>query len=205
MTKLSSLLTEKEKLEKSLEEHRVVFREVEAKLKDVFDKLGKVQDEIAKIEFPENSTVQSVDWEKLLDGGTNSWKYKIRSRLLTELGFSGGSYSPATNQTVLSFSVEGTSSDEDLKKIQKNLKFMLPFLKPGAHGSKNLIHFSLFEHTLSQCGSYSVLFDPEIKEWSLVKTVYGLPQVLKTPKDLESLLKYIQKYHPKELEKDDED
>lgn len=103
MTKLSSLLTEKEKLEKSLEEHRVVFREVEAKLKDVFDKLGKVQDEIAKIEFPENSTVQSVDWEKLLDEDTNSWKYKIRSRLLTELGFSGESYSPATNQTVLSF------------------------------------------------------------------------------------------------------
>lgn len=107
---------------------------------------------------------------------------------------SSSGYFVETNQNVIRLCIYKNSN---LSLVEKEILLVLPFIKP-INDNKVI---SIFEHTLSEFGSYSLIINDE---YHIQKTTYGREEIIFTSESLIKVLveiarkHYYEKQEPKE-------
>lgn len=125
------------------------------------------------------------------DGCSSDMKrYNEADKFIQELGFYMSGYNPETQQKAVKLMLyKGKNSN--LEQTYNSLVKILPLIKPvNAEGDKQ---FSLFEHSLSENGSYVFVVGKNkctLKVWR-----YHREYLVKEWEDLMEALAYIQEFH----------
>ena len=181
MSKLQNLKERYEELDKTHEEYL-------SKIDQIVKAKKSLEEEIETLELSE--IAPNLEWIMNLDYfNLGSLKYKAVQKVLGELNFkhlcqSGGWNE--TNQIAFKINLE---KNADLEDAELEVEKVLPLIKPF-EGKK---WFGVFEHTLSEYGSYHVWFYSDKIE--LARTSYGHTEVLKTFTEIADLLAYIKENH----------
>lgn len=131
---------------------------------------------------------QEIEYFLFEDGFVDGERHKARQKYWNGKGWWQSRYFHEIQQVNLSLMLyKGDTAN--LEKTIKNVEEVLPFLKP-LNGKKRL---GIFEHTLSENGSWTVEIDDE--SFDLVLHRYRRRSVEKQFKTLRELLEYIQKNH----------
>lgn len=182
-------------LEELADERELIAEKIEKLSSRILSEHGLsafYDDELAKL-------VYEAGW---LDGlGSSTWDKAVR-RLLEEAGvyispFSGGWRSSADGEsTVFVWSIcLPKLKDVDEEKLLRTADFLEKVYGPA---SKILgdtpYRFGIFEHSLSEYGSYYLVFDEE-GGWSVTRSVYGSSFKAGEKADLLSVLKQVARDH----------
>lgn len=132
------------------------------------------------------------DWLTLLDGDENrsSVMYELACRGLERMGLGTSMINMETGQRVvwLGFS---TDSEEELQQKLRGVQFILPFVKAGSTGQREIsIH-----HTREDAFALSLAVDARTQAVSVVKRVYGREKERTCFPGLEAALRYIRDNH----------
>ena len=131
---------------------------------------------------------QEIEYFLFEDGLVNGERYKARQKYWNDKGWWQSGYFHEIQQVNLRLMLyKGDTAN--LEKTIKNVEEVLPFLKPLG-GKKRL---DVFEHTLSENGSWTVEIDDE--SFDLVLHRYHRRSVEKQFKTLRELIVYIQENH----------
>ena len=131
---------------------------------------------------------QEIEYFLFEDGFVDGERYKARQKYWNDKGWWKSGYSHEIQQVNLSLMLyKGDTAN--LEQTIKNVEEVLPFLKP-LNGKKRL---DIFEHTLSEDGSWTVEIDDE--SFDLVVHRYCRRSVEKQFKTLRELIEYIQENH----------
>lgn len=140
--------------------------------------------------------MEGVDWSYLLDGSSGSKSY---SRCRDELSKRGlyGPQGVATDTMQRGFKIMLYQNDaESFKKNLNGLKEILPFVKPITTGDyAGYKYIDVFEHTLSEYGSYWVIVNEELIDCRLMQDRWHRTYEIKKFDTLEKLLAYMWKHH----------
>jgi len=194
-------------------------------LRQNYEKLEKNILELTKtIDFNQNIINQDyiqtqlkngLDWNWILNADSD---YSFSNEQLQKLGVQA--YGEINNQKYIQIKlIKGTGNN--LIQTLNALNTLIPFLKPNFNTNDNNLQYALqsdkyiliciMEHTLSEHGFYNLLIPTNInKKYYLIKTTYNRPEIMKTFKNLEESLTYIQDRHfyssdiQKDLEKEDD-
>jgi len=131
---------------------------------------------------------QEIEYFLFEDGFVEGERYKARQKYWNDKGWWQSRYFHEIQQVNLSLMLYKGDTD-NLEKTIKNVEEVLPFLKPLG-GKKRL---DIFEHTLSENGSWTVEIDDE--SFDLVLHRYHRRSVEKQFKTLRELIEYIQENH----------
>ena len=141
---------------------------------------------------------QELEYFLFEDGNVSGERYKAREIYWRGKAVRNSGYYRATQQVSLQLMMYKGEND-NLEQTIEVLDRVLPMLK-SHEGVKRL---SVFEHTLSEDGSYVV----EITEdtFNLVVHRWGRKSVVKTVDTLRELVQYIQQHHYYESSLDNEE
>lgn len=197
-------MKELEKLDKEVEgletKRQDLFAKVEplnAALVSNYKKLERLKNKRDKLKLAslKKKGKDFVDLDIMLCGDPESTiMYKERERQLKKLSLNSSGYIQETGQVCIQISLN-KSDDKLRKKVFSSICFLLPHLIPVKRDSrsKKEIVLDIFEHTLSQYGSYYLHLseaDP-LAKCKIVRS-YGVEEDFK---NLDEALKYIQKHH----------
>ena len=191
---MSELATKQKEL-KALEERRnELFKlqtPINKKLVSNYNKIEKIKNEIGKILISENP----CDWNLLLDEQMGHIVYSQYDVELQKRGLFGGGYFPETNQRCIKVMLT-KNNIESFNKTISALKEILPFIKPLINGDyKGFKFIDIFEHTLSEQGTYYMFVDEIENVYKLMQDRYHTTYDLKVFDSLESIIKYVQDNH----------
>jgi hypothetical protein len=162
----------------------------------LFDQIQSIKDQIA-----EQKIQQSIkpDWEFLLKNDNGTVAYEELKQQLAKFGIGTGSYNPVTNQMVAQISLKSNDAD-GLKLVHAGLNEVIPYIIPK-FGYKFI---DIFEHTLSEDGSYSLhIYEKEHNQFKLMVTRWHRESVVYESDNLMDVLAYIQKHHHRDSPKED--
>jgi len=154
----------------------------------LFDQIESIKDQIA-----EQKIQQSIkpDWQFLLKNDNGTVAYEELKQQLAKFGIGTRSYNPETNQMVVQISLKSNDAD-GLKLVHDGLNEVIPHIIPK-FGYKFI---DIFEHTLSEDGSYSLyIYEKEHNQFKLMITRWHRESVVYESDNLMDVLAYIQKYH----------
>lgn len=164
--------------------------------KEQYEKLESLRKEQEQLLFgglTEDTPLDQIDWEELLheDGSGLSIKRKAVEKVLRRFGDYGkglgvSGYFPETEQTALRIAMH-RGDKENLEQTYKGLTYLLPYIEPLSDG---YAHIGIFETTLSERGSYSILIGKE--EIIIQERSWGSDRDMNTFSDLFEALKYVQ-------------
>jgi hypothetical protein len=103
-------------------------------------------------------------------------------------------YLPATMQRC--FHVMVKRDGKNIAKVKRGLKALAPLCKPFAneHGLADHFYIGVFEHTLSEDGSYHLLIAKDLSRASLFKSFYKR-ESLEFEGTLDEVLNYVARHH----------
>lgn len=132
------------------------------------------------------------DWLTLLDGDENrsSVIYELACRGLEQMGLSTSMINTETGQRVvwLGFS---TDSEDELQQKLRGVQFILPFVKAGSTGQREIsIH-----HPREDAFALSLTVDARTQAVSVVKRVYGREKERTGFPGPEAALRWIRDIH----------
>lgn len=166
-------------------------------------KLGKAIEKLR--EEKENEQMNSpmapteeIEYFLFEDGCVSGERYKSREKFWNDKGLWHSGYFHETSQINLEVMLYKGAHD-NLERTLCALEQALPYIKDH----KGVKRLGVFEHTLSECGSYGI----EVTETSLDLIVhrYGRKSTEKSFDNLRSLLQYIQEHHYYESSEDGDD
>lgn len=172
------------------------------RLRDVCTKLvaghAAVVDEIAEREL---SAQPVQDWAWLLqeDGSGSRVRDTACRKALEALavhrghpGLYASGYNPETNQRVVRVAML-KDAPELTRKVQAGLELVLPFIEMRQKGSGNgpAKHISVFEHTLSEHASFSLVINEAANLYILRSSRYGSDRTEYSAANLAELLGYV--------------
>ncbi len=133
--------------------------------------------------------------EMYVDGRESTYLYEKSREYFAKYRDIGlrcmGGFWIETNQRTLSVCLVQIMTDLQLEHLASLLEAdIFPVVKPWKSGDRVL---SIFEHTLSEYGSYSLSFNG--KHYSVDKRTYGNGKSVFKSTSLLEVLKYIRKYH----------
>ena len=179
-------------IEKIVEQLTPLYEQQEAlnkKITALQKKRKKLREDKEKAQLQTPMTKeQEIEYFLFEDGFVDGERYQARQKYWNDKGWWQSGYFHEIQQVNLSLMLYKGDAD-NLEKTIKNVEEVLPFLKP-LNGKKRL---DIFEHTLSENGSWTVEIDDE--SFDLVLHRYRRRSVEKQFKTLRELLKYIQKNH----------
>lgn len=162
----------------------------------LFDQIESIKDQIA-----DQKIQQSIkpDWEFLLKNDNGTVAYNELKRQLEKFGLETGSYNPETNQMVVKIALKSNDA-YSLKLVHDGLNEVIPHIIPS-FGYKFI---DIFEHTLSEHGSYSLrIYEKEHNQFKLMVTRWHRESVVYESDNLMDVLVYIQKHHHRDSPKED--
>ena len=154
----------------------------------LFDQIEFIKDQIA-----EQKLQQSIkpDWEFLLKNNNGTVAYNELKRQLAKFGMDTGYYNSETDQMVVQISLKSNDTD-GLKLVHDGLNEVIPHIIPS-FGYKFI---DIFEHTLSEDGSYSLrIYEKEHNQFKLMVTRWHRESLVYESDNLMDVLAYIQKHH----------
>lgn len=103
-------------------------------------------------------------------------------------------YLLATGQRILSIMVR--PDGQNIPKIMRGLRILVPLLKTfdNEQGLKNHVYVDIFEHTLSEDGSYHMLVSRNMKTAAIVFCFYGRERI-GFKGTLDEVLQHIARHH----------
>lgn len=104
-----------------------------------------------------------------------------------------GSYIWANDEVRYNFFEVMINQDSDLDAAEGEVKWMLDRIA-DYHSNINPIEIKIFEHTLSEFGTYSVLWNRK-KTFEICKTTYGSPNIINKFTSLRGLIEHISRHH----------
>ncbi|HFX2462218.1 TPA: hypothetical protein ACIA70_000522 [Salmonella enterica subsp. enterica serovar Java] len=132
------------------------------------------------------------DWLTLLDGDENhsSVMYELACRGLEQMGLGTSMINMETGQRVvwLGFS---TDSEDELQQKLHGVQFILPFVKAGSHGQREI---SISQPRRDKF-ALSLAVDARTQAVSVLKRVYGREKERTGFPGLEAALRYIRDNH----------
>lgn len=154
----------------------------------LFDQIESIKDQIA-----DQKIQQSIepDWEFLLKNNNGTVSYNELKRQLAKFGMGTGSYNPETDQMVVQISLKSNDSN-GLHLAHDGLNEVIPHIIPKFEYK----FIDIFEHTLSEDGSYSLrIYEKEHNQFKLMITRWHCESVVYESDNLMDVLAYIQKHH----------
>jgi len=183
-----------ETLNKAKSIRREYFAEkeqIDKKLTQNYKIIEKLRDQLTEIELKELKTEQEKIEYFLIAGDdlgeAGPVRYKAREEFWHNFGLHRAGSFRETNQVALSVKLT-YGSEKSLAQQLKALDKVLPYIKPQNDGMKKL---PIFEHTLSEFGSYWLRVSEDRKQY-IIESRYRDEKEFKS---LADALKYIQKYH----------
>lgn len=122
------------------------------------------------------------------DGAVSGDRYEARGKYWRDKGFWHSGYYPEIEQVGLKLMLYKGNKD-NLEQTIKSVEEVLPFLKP-IDGKKR---FGIFEHTLSENGSFSLEIDDDSID--LVVHRYHRRSVEESFKTVHEMVEYVQENH----------
>lgn len=169
-----------------------------ARIVKISKKIEKLREEqeLAQMQQPMKPE-EEIEYFLFEDGLVSGERYKARKKFWNDKGLWHSGYYPETSQIRLEVMLY-KSINENLEKVFATLEKVLPYIKVH-NGVKRL---GVFEHSLSENGSYSIEITDE--SFDLVVHRYGRKSAVKSFDNLLSLLQYVQKHHYYESSEDEE-
>lgn len=151
--------------------------------------LGRIAEGISDIK------VADADWQWIIDHpeGLSDAAYKRSKEMAEQIGVQMEGYFRDTGQRVAKFDIPYKDANK-VDIVAKAIRFLLPFYRPLKDGT---IRFSIFEHTLSEWGVYTLRYHTDGREeaWDILLTRYSRDEVQKTFSTLHGALTYISEHH----------
>lgn len=162
---------------------------LEKQIHSISKQIHKLQEQQTILEIASLMTEsEQIEYFLFEDGLVAGERYKARSKFWSKSPLYLSGYNPETKQSAFKLKlIKGGS--ESLESTISEIERILPFIKAN-NGVKK---FGVFEHTLSEGGSYSV----EITEnsYSLYITSWSRTSLIKSFDNLRELVQYVQKHH----------
>lgn len=132
---------------------------------------------------------EEIEYYLFEDGTVSGSRYTEREKYWKSLGLDCFGYFPDRNQVSLELMLT-KGCEKSFQKTVETLEMILPHMKKGCDGNKNL---GVFEYTLSEYGCYEI----EVNNlgFFLNKWEYGTKYHLKIFESLEDMVGYIQEHH----------
>lgn len=172
---ISPLVTERDKLN--------------MEIMSISDKIKKTRQEQESSQMASEMTKEEkIEYFLFEDGWVDGERYGARQKFWSSMGLYQSGYFPETEQIQLELMLYKGACD-NLEQTVTALEDVLPLVKP----LKGVKRLKIFEHTLSEYGSYRV----EISETSfdVVVWTYGRKSTVKSFDNLRSMVQYVQQHH----------
>lgn len=194
-----------EEIEARIEELKNKRAANQAKMQPMFKENSKLTDEIQelqaqvlKLKSEAISTEEDMIKFYIVNDGSSDGMdhYHARNRFFESLGIRTYGYFPATNQSGFEIMLykDGSNLEETFRGIQKVLPYIIP-IDGKEYGRNKVITMKIFERTLSEYGSYSLVYDVESTEWVLSIIAWHRRSEVKVFKTLREALEYISVEH----------
>jgi len=190
---MSLELNLQKEMKKLVERRKELFKllePIQSELSSNYKKIEKIKNEIGKLKIDKNPT----DWNLLLDENSGYTVYNKYSEIVQQKGLYYGGYFPETGQRCIKVMLT-KNSIESFNKTILALKEILEFIKPLHETYPGFKFIDIFEYTLSENGSYYMLFNEEEKIYKLMLDRYHVTHELKVFDSLEKIIKYVQENH----------
>ncbi len=132
------------------------------------------------------------DWLTLLDGdeSRSSVMYELAREGLERLGLGTSMINMETGQRVVWLGFR-TDSEDELQQKLHGVQFILPFVKAGSHGQREIS----IRHPRADAFALSLMVDARTQAVSVLKRVYGREKERTGFPGLEAALRYIRDNH----------
>jgi hypothetical protein len=108
---------------------------------------------------------------ELLDNGFNqtATQRKLLAAWLKQYYLRASGYFPDTNQSAVQIMLYSKDGDAVLEKMAEGIQLLLPAIKPIKEigHDEGIILFDIFEHTLSEHGSWTMAYDVKDRIWHI--------------------------------------
>lgn len=162
------------------------------------DEIQELQAQVLKLKSEAIETEEDMIKFYIVNDGSSYGRdhYNARKRFFESLGIHVSGYFPSTNQT--GFEIQLDKYGSNLEKTLNGIMTVLPYIIPidgEEYGRNKVTTISIFENTLSEFGSYSLVYDFESTEWILSIIAWHRRSELKVFKTLREALEYISVKH----------
>lgn len=203
------------KIEELTKEREVLFEQIKPlqdKAYSLYEEITELKSKISSIERdemeqPEMSEDARIAFYLENDGDTKGMEhYKAKEKFWQDRGLWPSGYFPSIQQQGLKVMlyVDKSTNQQTIDIISK----VLPHMKTieGIDDKRpNIKVFGIFEHTLSEDGSYSLFFDTDCEEWIVSIISWRRRSDVYVTKSLEDVIEYISENHSYDGRYDDED
>lgn len=205
----------KMKIEELTKEREALFEQIEPlqnKVVSLYNEIESLKSKLAAIEreemdHPEMSEDQRIAFYLENDGDTKGMEhYKAKEKFWQDMGLWPSGYYPSIQQQGLKVMlyVNKSKNQQTIDIINK----VLPHMKTieGIDDERpNIKVFGIFEHTLSEYGSYSLFFDTDREEWIVSIISWHRRRDVYVTKSLENVIEFISENHAYDGNDYDED
>lgn len=174
------------------------------------DEIQELQAQVLKLKSEAIETEEDMIKFYLVNDGRSDGMdhYHARNRFFESIGLRTYGYFPATNQAGFEIMLykDGSNLESTLSGINKVLPYIIP-IDGNEYDRNKVISMKIFERTLSEYGSYSLVYDVESTEWVLSIIAWHRRSEVKVFKTLREALEYIsvEHYYGYDDEEDEEE
>lgn len=208
MTTVEAIEARIEELTKKREANKEAMQPMFKENSLLTDEIQELQAQVLKLQSEAIESEEDMIKFYIVDDGVSHGMdhYYARQRFFESIGLRVSGYYPATNQSGFQISVDSSGDDIDstVSGINKVLPYMLP-IDGTEYDRGEIIHFSIFEYTCSEFGSYSLIYDKELQEWALSIIAWHRRREIKTFPLLREALEYLAEHHHSDYPEDEED
>lgn len=162
------------------------------------DEIQELQAQIMKLQSESIETEEDMIKFYIVNDGTSGGMdhYHARNRFFESLGIRTYGYFPETNQSGFEIMLykDGSKIESTLNGINAVLPYIIP-VDGEKYDRTKVTSFSIFEHTCSEYGSYSLIYDFDKDEWALSIIAWHRRREIKAFKMLKEALEYISENH----------
>lgn len=194
-----------EELESKKAKNRESMQPMFKENSDLADEIYELQAQVLKLQSEAISTEEDMIKFYIHDDGRSDMDhYRAKKRFFNSIGLSTSGYNPTIEQ--VSFELEVYSGFTNAMEVHAGIMKVLPHMKLRSYDDYDDVkRFSIFEHTCSHDGSYSLLYDPSDSTWIITKLRYYSLSTIKVYTDLRDALVYISKNLSRDEPDEDDD
>ncbi|UYE98512.1 hypothetical protein XbC2_83 [Xanthomonas phage XbC2] len=208
MTVIEAIEARIEELTKKRESNKQAMQPLYKENSMLTDEIQELQAQVLKLQAEAISTEEDMIKFYIKDDGMSHGMdhYHARKRFFESIGLDVSGYYPKTEQCGFQVSIDssGSNIDSTVAGINKVLPYMIPF-DGSEYDRGEIIHFSIFEYTCSEYGSYSLIYDKDKEEWAISIIAWHRRREVKAFKLLREALEYLAEHHHSDYPEDEEE
>ncbi|AQW88613.1 hypothetical protein FDH34_gp088 [Serratia phage BF] len=174
-------------------EIRTIINPYETELSSNWKRIERLNDRLSAIVSSQLET-EEEQIPYFLQAENGMEHYRKSQQFFDSMGFMSSGYYPETNQKCLQIVLYKDRCRDTMMK--DSIKKVLPFILPAQDDTVGEVkRFGLFEHTLSEGGSYNVRYVVSTGEWQLTIMRWSRFSVVYYNTDLDAFIEYCSQNH----------